>query len=260
MKPFFLSAVLLLASCSPKQKEVPVDPYATLPPYFSEVLKAHGGLGQWREFKTLSYDLRHQDDPAPGEHYTMDLLNRKDLTVADSFKIGFDGENVWVAPNKKAFPGKSARFYHNLFSYFFSIPFILADPGVAYSSDTLTVDGKKYDVVKVSFEAGVGDADKDTYQLLIDPNTKQMEKLLYTVTYFSGEGSGNFNALAYEGWEEVNGVRLPTRLTGYTYLDGHLGGKRYEVAFSNIRLGTESPAQGLFEMPTQAEIDSLKKD
>lgn len=256
---FYFVLFSLLVSCAPKQnEEPPVNHYASLPENFSEVLKAHGGLDQWRSFKALEYDLKHENDSSPTEHYTLNLLNRKDLTVADTFKIGFDGSQVWVAPDKKAYKGRSARFYHNLYSYFLTIPFIVADPGVIYSSDTLTVDGKQYDVINISFESGIGDADKDAYKMLIDPATKRMEKLLYTVTYYSGEAHENFNALSYEDWTEVNGVQLPAKLVGYKYNNGTIGDKRYEVTFHNIQLKSESPDQKIFEIPEMAEIDSLK--
>jgi len=255
---FFLT---ILISCGPKQKEeTPINHYASLPESFSATLKAHGGLDQWRSFKTLEYDLLHDGDSTPTEHYTLDLLNRKDLTVADSFKIGFDGKEVWVAPNKGAFSGRSARFYHNLYSYFLTIPFIVADPGAIYSDDTLTVDGKLYDVINVAFEAGTGDADKDAYKLLIDPSTKQMVKLLYTVTYYSGEAHENYNALSYEDWIDVSGVKMPTKLIGYKYSNGTTGDKRYEVSFVNIQLKEDSPNQDIFKIPAEAEIDSLVKN
>jgi len=257
-QPFLLVTFLIISCTSEQKKDTTVDYYASLPSYFSEVLKAHGGLDQWRGFKALSYDLKHENDSVPTEHYMLDLLNRKDLTAADSFKIGFDGKEAWVAPNKKAFKGNSARFYHNLYSYFLSIPFIVADPGVIYASDTLTIDGKHYDVIKINFESGIGDADKDAYKILVDPSTKQMEKLLYTVTYYSGEAHENYNALSYEDWTDISGLRMSTKLVGYKYNNGHIGDKRYEVTFSNIQLKKESPNQDIFNMPAEAEIDSLK--
>ncbi|MEQ8302427.1 MAG: DUF6503 family protein [Cyclobacteriaceae bacterium] len=257
---FYLSIFALLVSCSskPQAEETPIDYYEGLPESFSNLLKAHGGLDTWRSFKSLEYDLQHQNDTVPSEHYTLDLTNRKDLTVADSFKIGFDGEEVWVAPNRAAYKGRSARFYHNLYSYFFTIPFIVADPGVIYKDDTVTVDGKLYNAIHVAFEEGVGDAAEDTYKILIDPTTGKMAMLLYTVTYYSGEAHENYNALSYENWTDINGVELATKLVGYKYANGAIGDKRYEVVISNAQLSTESPAQDIFMMPAKAEIDSLK--
>ncbi|MEQ9591626.1 MAG: DUF6503 family protein [Cyclobacteriaceae bacterium] len=256
---FYLSIFALLVSCSskPQAEETPIDYYEGLPESFSNLLKAHGGLDTWRSFKSFEYDLQHQNDTVPSEHYTLDLTNRKDLTVADSFKIGFDGEEVWVAPNRAAYKGRSARFYHNLYSYFFTIPFIVADPGVIYKDDTVTVDGKLYNAIHVAFEEGVGDAAEDTYKILIDPTTGKMAMLLYTVTYYSGEAHENYNALSYENWTDINGVELATKLVGYKYANGTIGDKRYEVTFSNVTLGTEPPNQELFAMPAGAAIDSL---
>lgn len=254
-----ISLSVIVFSCSTKQNsDTPPDPYVSMPAEFVQVLKAHGGLDKWKGFQTLEYDLLHDGDTLPSEHYTLDLINRKDLTVADSFRIGFDGQEVWVAPKKTAFKGRSARFYHNLYSYFLTIPFIVADPGIHYSVDTLSVDGKRHDVITVTFESGVGDSDQDYYKLLVNPETHRMEKLLYTVTYYTGEAHENFNALSYEEFKSVGGVDLPTRLVGYKYKDGQTGDKRYEVSFLNIELKSERPDQNLFEMPAEAEIDSLK--
>ena len=251
---------MLLSSCKPREEKSYENLYDTLPAEFADVLRAHGGLEKWRNFGKLEYDLQHEEDATPTEHYILDLVNRHDLTVADSFNIGFDGNEVWVSPNKNAFKGRSARFYHNLYSYFLTIPFIAADPGTIYSVDTLTLNGKLFDVVGVSYKEGVGDADKDAYKLLIDPHTHKMEKLLYTVTYYSGEAHENFNALSYENWQEVNGIILPTKLVGYKYTDGILGDKRYEVTFHNIGLDSKRPDPKIFIIPPQAEVDSLKVD
>lgn len=255
---FFLFVIILISCTTSQQESKTVDHYKDLPSDLTEVLKAHGGLDKWRSYGTLEYDLQHENDSVPTEHYILDLQNRKDLTVADSFKIGFDGKIVWVAPNKSSYKGRSARFYHNLYSYFLNIPFMVADPGAKYASDTLTLDGKLYEVINVSFEEGVGDADADTYKLLINPSTHQMEKLLYTVTYYSGEPHENYNALSYENFKMINDLLFPTTLVGYKYNNGSLGEKRYEVNFHNIQLKAERPDQSIFTMPGMAEIDSLK--
>lgn len=247
----------IIFSCNPKQKDENNHLYDSLPPKFASVVKSHGGLEKWKSFGTLQYDLQHQNDSIPSEHYILDLINRKDLTVADSFKIGFDGNEVWVSPSRKAYKGRSARFYHNLYSYFVLMPFIVTDPGAIYKTDTLTVDDKLYNVVNVSFSEGVGDSDDDTYKILIDPETNKMEMLLYTVTYYSGKAHENYNALSYENWTNIDGVELATKLVGYKYSKGKTGDKRYEVIFSNIKLSNNKPSQELFEMPSIAEIDDV---
>jgi len=254
----FLALVLgILISCSNTKKENP-DLYASFPLSYSKLLQAHGGLEKWNSFNTLEFDLINPEDSSQ-EHHIIDLKVRKCIVLGDSFKIGFNGKDVWVAPNKKAFPGKSARFYHNLFFYFFSIPFVLADPGVNYQEDTLSLGGEKLSCIKATFDEGVGDADKDFYKMVADPQTNKLASLLYTVTYYSGEAHEKYNLLNYLDWQEIEGLQFPGRLTGYKYDSGVVGEKRYEYLFKNIVLKKDAPPEKLFAMPVEAEIDSLIK-
>jgi hypothetical protein len=243
----------ILASCNSVKKE---NVYANYPAGFTKLLQAHGGLEKWNSFNTLEFDLFNPEDSSQ-EHHVIDLKQRKDMVLADSFKIGFNGKDVWVAPNKKAFPGKSARFYHNLFFYFFSIPYVLADPGVNYQEDTVSLNGEKFSCIKATFNTGVGDADKDFYKMVVDPQTNQIASLLYTVTYYSGEAHERYNLLKYLDWQEIKGLQFPGKLAGYKYADGIVGEKRYEYIFKNIVLKKEAPPETLFAIPAEAEIDNL---
>ncbi len=253
--PILLFSILI--SCTTTKKEY-VDIYASYPTSFTKLLQAHGGLEKWNSFNTLEFDLFNPEDSSQ-EHHIIDLKLRKDMVLGDSFKIGFNGKDVWVAPNKKAFSGKSARFYHNLFFYFFSIPYVLADPGVNYQEDTVSLSGQKFSCIMATFNAGVGDADKDFYKMVVDPQTKKLTSLLYTVTYYSGEAHERYNLLTYMDWQEIEGLQFPGKIAGYKYADGIVGEKRYEYLFKNVVLKKEAPPETLFTMPAEAEIDSLFK-
>lgn len=222
------------------------------------MLQAHGGLEQWNSFQTLEYDLYDPEDSSE-EHHIIDLKSRRDLVQGDSFKIGYNGKDVWVAPSKKAFKGRSARFYHNLYFYFFAIPYVLADPGVNYLEDTITLDGTRLNCIRASFEAGVGDSDKDFYKMVIDPETNKLTSLLYTVTYYSGEAHEKYNLLKYQDWQEKEGLIFPARLVWYKFENGAVGDKRGEAIFKNITLKKDSYPEIMFEMPEVAEVDSLIK-
>jgi len=239
------------------ENETPTTQYPAL---LQKALDAHGGLDKWNSFKSLKYDLGTTLGEEKTENQLIDLKSRKVLITGDNFKLGFDGEQVWVTPNKEAFGKMSARFYHNLIFYFFSIPYVLADPGIQYEDlGIVTLDSTSYRALKISYNEGVGDADDDFYVAHFNPETYKMEWLLYTVTYFSGEKHENYNALKYE-WQDVNGLLLPARYTGFKYADGVIGDKRYESNFSNVTLSQDEPDQTLFEMPEGAEIDSLKSE
>lgn len=231
------------------------DPTAstqTYPPYFMEVLQAHGGLEQWTQLGAMQFQLTSDGNR---ETHLIDLKNRKDLIIAADYTIGYDGQQVWVKPNQKAYPGESARFYHSLFFYFYAIPFVLADPGIRYEQlEPLQLQGKNYDVIGVTFGEGVGDSPEDKYRLLINPETKRLEWLLYTVTFFDGQSGEKFNALKYEDYQEHKGLLFPRQLTGYVYDNGQIGPVRYQATFGNLSLEEEQPEQQQFEKPEGAEI------
>lgn len=239
------------------QEETP-QPVINLPKELASALEAHGGLERWQSMKTLEFEIERADST---EHHLIDLTNRKVLLSHPNYKLGFDGQDVWVSPNKEAFGKGSARFYHNLIFYFHAIPFVLADPGINYEIlPQRELDGKTYDAVKISYNDGVGDAPDDYYIAHFDTETHLMKLLLYTVTYYSGESNDKYNALVYDEWEEVNGLLMPKLMKGYKFSEDQLGDLRYERPFENIKLSTEAPDQSLFEMPETAEIDPLREN
>ena len=250
LKIICFSCFTLLLACSSGDQKAAEDAKA-YPDYFLEVLHAHGGLEKWKQMGALQYSLQTDGKT---ETHIIDLKNRKDLVKADSFTLGYNGEQVWVSPNKAAFPGKSAKFYHNLYFYFLAMPFVLADPGVSYEQlENIELQGQQYQVIEASFGEGVGDSPEDKYRLLINPETKKLEWLLYTVTFFDGQPSDKFNALKYEDYQEHQGLLFPHKLTGYVYEEGQIGKVHYAAQFDQIQLKEEQPDQQQFEMPQQAE-------
>lgn len=260
----FVLAALSCQACQPAEEKatetdgtdavIAADTTA-YPAYFRDVVQAHGGLEQWKKLGSMQFQLKNEGGT---ETHIIDLKNRKDLVKADSYTMGYDGAQVWVSPNKAAYPGKSARFYHNLYFYFYTIPFVLADPGVHYEQlpDT-ELQAKRFKTIGVTFAEGIGDTPEDQYRLLIDPETNRMEWLLYTVTFFDGKPSNKFNALKYEDYQEQKGLLFPRKMTGYKYENGQIGDVRYSVTIENLQLAEEQPEQGQFEKPEQAEVDAV---
>ena len=247
--PLFLFTLIILASCSaPETKEAKENP--DYPPVISDVWEAHGGLDRWNEFGMMQFTIG--EGPTAETHY-VNLANRKVLIESDSFRLGMDGEKVWVEPSLDAL-GRDARFYHNLIFYFAAIPFVFADPGVNIrDAGTRLLNGNEYRSVAISFKEGTGDADDDEYIMLINPQTNQVEWLLYTVTYFSGEKTDSYNALHYGDYRNVNGLMIVGKLSGYTYANDTTGAQRYANAFSNQSFAKEPMEDGRFEKPEEAE-------
>ena len=258
-------ASFLISACQPaadkktnRSEEIAAQLPAqkNLPAYFNQVLQAHGGQQNWYKLGAMQYQVTRDGNT---EIHIIDLKNRKSLIKANTYSIGQNGEQVWVSPEKAAFPGKSARFYHNLYFYFYAIPFVLADPGGNYEKlQNLVLAGKSYEVIQVTFGEGVGDSPDDQYRLLINPDTNRLEWLLYTVTYFGGKpGEQKFNALKYSNYQKHQGLLFPKQLIGYTYEKDKLGEERYRATFENLQLKEGQPDQRQFEMPEKAEVDSL---
>ena len=253
----YLTGVLVLWSCQPSQKqakseEKEAQKYET-PAHHTEALtkvfEAHGGYEQWSNMKSLSY--------LKGDESTItNLQNRQIRLESPTQVIGFDGENVWVTPD--SVDASRARFYHNLYFYFYAMPFVVGDPGAYYEDmEPKELDGKMYNGVKVSYNAGVGDAPDDNYIIWFDPESGKMEWLMYTVTYRSGEPSEKYSLIKYGGWSSFNGVVLPTSLQWFLYDGEKVGDPRREATiFENIQITDEAPDEALFGMPEGAQISA----
>lgn len=225
---------------------------ADLPDALARGIETHGGLDTWRSFGRLEF---HVEKPDIVEHHTIDLQSRKLLIASDRYVIGFNGEDVWITPGLDAYPG-DARFYSSLNFYFFGLPFLLADPGTVHEDlGRRTIDGTDYDVVKVSFEEGVGDAPDDYYLAHFNTQTGTMDLLLYTVTYRSGEPEENYHARTYE-WQEEQGLLVPAKMSSYRWNaeEDALGEHRSDTRISKVMFSEERPDPGWFEMPHDAEV------
>lgn len=250
----FLAILALVIACQPKQQnETPKEtsPAYQRPEHHSEsltkALDAHGGYEQWSTMKSLSYSR--------GEETTLtNLQNRKIKLVSPDQTIGFDGQDVWVTPD--SVDASRARFYHNLYFYFYAMPFVVGDPGVFYEDvEPMEIKEKTYKGIKISYGENVGDAPDDNYIIWFDAETNQMEWLMYTVTFRSGEPSDKYNLIKYAGWTEFNGLVLPTSLQWFQYDGESVGDPRGEATvFQNIEITAESPDESFFEKPEGAQI------
>ena len=251
---FPLAVLVLLMSCqSQSKKDGTSDESIDMPKTnhyttsISNVLEAHGGIETWHSMKQLSFDKGI-------EHHQIELKSRKVRVASPSWSMGSDGNDVWISPAENDYKG-DPRFYHSLYFYFFSMPFVLGDPGVIYEDvEDRELLGETYKGIKISFGTGVGDSPKDNYVLYYHPETNEMAWLMYTVTFRTQETSDRFNLIKYSDWEEFDGVKLPTKLVWYNHKDGVVGEPRNEVLFTNIQITKDIPDASLFQMPTDAKV------
>jgi hypothetical protein len=112
--------------------------------------------------------------------------------------------------------------------------------------------------IKVSYGDGVGDSPKDNYILYYDDASKQMQALMYTVTFRSQEASEKFNLIKYDEWQAVAGILLPKKLQWYNYKNDSVGEMRNEVLFSEVMLSKTKPDERIFLKPEGAGIAGMQ--
>ncbi len=255
-KLIILSLLILICACGGTNQEQKVTENAKSPDYtehhipaITKVFNAHGGFENWSKLKMLTYENG-------GSKTTVELQNRYTLIESENQTVGFDGENVWVYP-----PSENAdrqRMRYNLMFYFYAFPFVVGDPGVNYEAmEPIDIKGETYNAVKITYNAGVGDAPNDSYIILSDQQTDRMEWLMYTAT-FGGGAKDSYSLIKYEGWKEMGGVILPSSLQWYTYAGGEAGDPRGRPnVFENIAVSQEYPSMDNFTMPEGASIANM---
>ncbi|OOG73011.1 DUF6503 family protein [Algoriphagus sp. A40] len=248
-----LFLVLASFSFACEQKNTTPDPRLNQPEDFKKLLDAHGDWKKWIDAKAFSFAMVHETNLAWENHY-ISLQDRKVRIDADTWQIGNDGEKVWISPNRQAFQGNSVRFYHNLYFYFFSIPYIFTDPGVKVNKfENKLLNGISYEAFEVSFEENVGDSSKDKYFMLVDPETGKLAWVLYTVTFFD-KSNTKMNALKYEDYRNAGGLVFPRVMTGYQFENDSTKGLNYQVSFSDVFLLEEPLDEDLFKMPEKNAV------
>lgn len=227
--------------------------------------REHGGLDRWRFYGAVRYDLTWQmgDRPARVEHHLIALRDRHIVIKSDSYTIGFDGTDCWVAPNLGALQGPPARFWVSTPFYFFGTPFVFADPGVKLESlGSKMYKGREHDVVKVTYKEGIGDTPEDDYVVYVDRLSRQVRLVHYIVTYPAlrqGKPIEELerHALVFEEWTEADRLVVPAKGTFYNWKDGDTVGQPIgTVRFDNVKFGRVPPAPSAFQKPAEAEIDT----
>ncbi|MEL7530110.1 MAG: DUF6503 family protein [Bacteroidota bacterium] len=221
-------------------------------PLLSPVLAAHGGIATWDGFGSLSFVAQYS--PERQESFLLDLISRQERIVGSAYTMGYDGVNYWQVLEGETKP-KNPEFMINLQFYFFAMPFVLADEGVNISVlPNRTIAGQEYEVLKATFGDGVGVASKDQYLLMIDPASKQLTYLLYSVTYFDAGRAERYNAAHYAAWQTVNGLQVPKTMISYVWdaENETLGKERGRKEFREVSFTAERPDASIFARPAEA--------
>lgn len=253
---FTLLIAFLIVACknntNKKETKKIVETTKKYPEAIQKIFDAHGGIDKWNAAQTLIYEMVK---PNNTEKHITDVPTRKTRLEGKNFTIGYDGTDVWLAQqDTTAFRG-NARFYHNLYFYFYAMPFVLGDDGIMYEkTGSLVYEGVSYPGYKISYGDDIGDSPKDNYFIFYNPESYQMEWLGYTVTYFNGQPSTKISYIRYGDWQKVNGVVLPKILTWYKSENNKVVEPRNSIAFTNVILTDKTMEAVKYSRPEGAVI------
>ncbi len=213
-------------------------------------IEAHGGLEAWYAAKTSSYTWEYANVGADLQFKTYLVAdNRTRLVYHDFVSVGpygapdevtgrmaWDGRHAWIWP--ASIEKINPRFWATTGYYFEQIPFVLADPGITYTLlPQEELGGRLHDMVRVGFEAGVGDAPDDTYTLYVDPESGLIRAIRYTVTFgrnVDPENPPSETLFTYEDLVTVDGLTVATHFQGYGFVDGARGAFKNEAWADSI--------------------------
>lgn len=242
MKKLILILAVIAVSCNTKEEKKETN-QLEYPQDILNVFDAHGGIDKWKSSRTLIFEKGD-------EVHKTDLWSRKTVVQSEEYSYGFDGENIWVSDTTKF--KRDPKFYYNLFFYFYSMPFVLADDGITYEKiDDLKHGEINYSGYKISFQKDKGSSPDDNYYLYFNKENNQMEWLGYTVTYFSKKPTSKMNMIRYHDWQTVNGLKLPKSITWYKKdsLGNPTEPSRPPVDFKNVLIGNEVLDNAEFQKP-----------
>lgn len=221
-----------------------------------QCISAHGGMDNWNKFVGLSYEVESRGKSL---YQITQLKDRRTYSKSKDFELGSDGKQIWVKPNADKVPGKSASFYYNLDFYFMAIPFVLKDPGVQVTyMGKATPEDQAYDLLKISYDTGVGLSAEDLYFLYLDTTTHQLKILTYTVSYFDKTNEKVNTAKKYLDYQSIQGIMMPTKLENYRWIDEKIGEySNRDRVIKHIKFYETIPDEKVFEVPSGASTEDL---
>jgi hypothetical protein len=151
----------------------------------------------------------------------------------------------------------NARFWSLTPYYFVGVPFVLADPGVQHAMEgTMTFEDKTYDLVRITFASGTGDAPDDFYVMLLDPDTHHVRGVRYVVSYpgfYPDGGHSPEKLMMYDGEQTIGGITFAETYRAFPWNDGNPDDLVTNVSLTDVDFRPETKKDA-FEMPAGAEV------
>ncbi len=219
----------------------------------ADMIETLGGKQAFYSLGNVTYDFSYHDPNTSliltsketyvfdGELSLGDFSEHGFLGANGKVLEGYDGKDAWVKFNGNVSTDEKAngvaRFLRKTNYYWFTMFFKLQDEGVNLEHiGTKKVEGRDYDLVRVTFGNAIGDA-QDTYVLYINKRTKLVDQFLFTILAF-GVTEPKLMKVHYGTF---NGIKIPyDRVYIDSNWDGEIVGKKWVTTFwSNIQFNTK---------------------
>lgn len=226
-----------------------------------QAIEAHGGLSRWYGNGPLQFHFNYQPLDGKTPRNTIQMSDnwsakaRHKMATDTTLQFGWDGQQAWALPDTSKIPF-DARFWALTPYYFVGIPFVLADEGVYLEGAGLdNLEGVTYDLVKVTFGEGVGDAPDDNYVIYLHPESHQVGAYRYVVSYpayFPEGGHTPEKIMVLDGKQTVEGIVFPESYRTFMWKDDEAGEHVTNVTLSDIHFRPDLPKE-FFDTPTAAQ-------
>ena len=137
----------------------------------------------------------------------------------DSTLMFWNGEKAMVLPSTEN--NEKARFDLLTWSYFFTAPYKLSDPGTNHQFlGSSFLGGAEYDANKLTFDQGTGDTPEDWYIVYKDKNSGLLAAMAYIVTSGGAtleEAEKDPHVITYEAYTDIGGIPFATQWNFWTW-------------------------------------------
>lgn len=226
-------------------------------------MEAHGGLDRWYANGPLSFRFNYQplDGKTSRDSYqTVDTWSNRAVhtSATDSTAhFGWTGEQAWVKAKDSTSFEYDTKFWALTPLYFYGQPFVLNGEGVNLELlPEVTYKQQKQDVVKVTFDAGTGDAPDDYYILYFSKESHKLVAIRYIVSYpeyFKDGGHAPEKFMEVMGENTVNGILFPTSYKTYWLTKDKKPGEYItQIDVSNVSFENDLP-KDFFDVPKDAK-------
>lgn len=227
-------------------------------------MEAHGGLAQWYGNGALAFRFNYQpldDKPQRDSYQIIDTWSNRarHTSISDSTaQYGWTGDTAWVKAKDSTTFAYDTRFWALTPYYFLAQPFVLDGEGVNLELlSQKTYHDEVQDVVKVTFDAGTGEAPDDYYILYFGEEDHRLNAIRYIVSYPGYFDKGEHlpeKFMEIVGKKEVEGIFVPTGYKTYWLTDDETPGEHItEIEVSDVHF-VDKLREGYFDVPEGAEI------